>query len=70
MAKRCKSASIQSLSGPNPSESSWFITYKAGTRDVFVWKNDERLKLKGGGTKGYLTITQLVDADAGVVLVS
>ena len=68
--KLSKSSSVKSSSVSNISKSSWFITYERESKDVFVWKNDVRLKLNDGSSAGCVTAIQLMDADRGIVQVS
>ena len=48
----------------------WHLTYASEFKEVFIWKNGLRMKLKDGTSSGPVTSVSVLDAVDGTVTVS
>lgn len=62
--------SAASESRPQVSSKSWPLTFNSESRDVLVWKNGARLKLKDGLTAGRVRSIAVSNDTKGIVTVS
>ena len=62
-------SSVGDSSVVHVSSKAWFLTFNADTNDVFVWRNDVRLRLKGGESTGSVrSVTVLSDKEKTVTV--
>ena len=52
------------------SSSSWWITFCQETKDVFIWKGGQRLKIGDGTSAGQTKSVAVTEATSGSLLVS
>lgn len=52
------------------SSSSWWLTFCQETKDVFIWKGGQRLKIGDGTSAGQTKSVAVTEATSGSLLVS
>ena len=62
--------SSQSSHGSYVSKKQWFLTLNESSKDVFVWKDNLRLKLKGGASAGVVEAVIPHPSEENAVIVS
>lgn len=63
--------SESSFSEPSTASSKpWHLTYNSEFKEVFIWKNGTRMKLKDGNSGGPVTSLSVLDAVDRTVTVS
>lgn len=55
---------------PAPTTKPWFLTFNPGSKDILVWKNGARLKLRDGSTSGQVTAVSVLSVPEKTVTVS
>ena len=63
-------ASTSIASATQVSSKPWFLTFNAETRDLFIWKNSIRLKLKEGESAGGVRSASVLSIENKTITVS
>ena len=64
------SVSSSAAAAVSPTAKPWFLTFNPESKDVLIWKNGVRLKMKDGSASGQVTAVSVLSESEKTVSVS